>query len=326
MAETGNIETLAKLVSKDIFKWFKWGTCLPKDENWECVSDHHRKNTHPADVVFHYDDPYSGETKYLNTDLKSYKAGTINTASVSKALKSLAMSIECANISESWQDAFLLDDVGFGSVAGLLFIYNHDNNYDYDFSDLMGRVDFKEVPLVEDKEIVVMGPHLIKRLNDVVSDMKMLKADDSFPSPKDFTFFYPDLIRARRCGDEWDKPATIEALTSPWLIIKHRAGDDFDSGFVIYYHQSGETVDEFIYLIDAMSHYQMLSSDYAIRVRFTDASKYAPVNFDKAKREYLKMWGNDEAREKQMAAIEAESITKFTTCFNPMEIGMREDV
>jgi hypothetical protein len=38
------------------------------------------------------------------------------------------------------------------------------------------------------------------------------------------------------------------------------------------------------------------------------------------------MWGNDDAREKQMAAIEAETITKFTTCFNPMEIGMREDV
>ena len=326
MAETGNIEKLAKLVSKDIFKWFKWETCLPKDENWECVTERHGKNTHPSDIVFYYDDPYSGDTKYLNTDLKSYKAGTINTSSVSKALKSLAMSVECANISESWQDTFLLDDVGFGSVAGLLFIYNHDDKYDYDFSDLMGRVDFREIPLLEDKEIVVMGPHLIKRLCDVVSDMQKLKADDSFPSPKDFTFFYPDLIRARRCGDEWDKPATVEALTSPWLIIKHRAGDDFDSGFVIYYHQSGETVDEFIYLIDAMSHYQMLSSDYTIRIRFTDASKHASVNFDKAKREYLKMWGNDDAREKQMAAIEAESITKFTTCFNPMEIGMREDV
>ncbi|KFK48013.1 hypothetical protein JS87_23835, partial [Vibrio vulnificus] len=98
------------------------------------------------------------------------------------------MSVDCANISESWQDTFLLDDVGFGSVAGLLFIYNHDDKYDYDFSDLLGRVDFREIPLLEDKEIVVMGPHLIKRLYDVVSDMQKLKADDSFPSPKDFTF------------------------------------------------------------------------------------------------------------------------------------------
>lgn len=326
MGESGNIEKLAKLVSKDIFKWFKWSTCAPKDENWECVSDYHCKRTHPSDVVFYYDDPYTGYTKYLNTDLKSYQAGSITTSSVSNALKSLAMSVECANVSEGWQKKFLLNDVNFGSVAGLLFIYNHDNAYDSEFSALMNRVEFKDIPLKEDNEIVVMGPNLIKRLCDIVGDMQKLKADDSFPSPKDYTFFYPDLIRARRCGDEWGKPATVEALTAPWLIVKHRAGEGFESGFVIYYHESGETVDEFIYLIDAMSHYQMLSSDFTIRVRFTDATSNAPVNFEKAKHEYLRMWGNDEARKQQMESIDAESITKFTTSYNPMEIGMREDV
>lgn len=235
MAETGNIEKLAKLVSNDIFKWFKWDTCAPKDENWDCVSEHHeKKSTHPSDVVFYYDDPYTGDTKYLNTDLKSYQANSITTNSIDKALKSLAMSVECANISESWQDKFLLDDVGFGSVSGLLFIYNHDDSYDKAFSDLINRIDFKNVQLNRDHDIVIMGPDTIKRLSDVVSDMKMLKADDCFPGPKDFTFFYPDLIRARRCGDEWDKPATIETLMSPWLIIKHRAGDGFKRGFVIY--------------------------------------------------------------------------------------------
>ena len=75
-----------------------------------------------------------------------------------------------------------------------------------------------------------------------------------------------------------------------------------------------------------MSHYQMFSSDYSIRVRFTNAASKANTNFEKAKHEYLKMWGNDEGRKKQMANIEVERITNFTKSFNPMEIGMREDV
>jgi len=78
MSETGNIEELAKLVSNDIFKWFKWKTCALKDADWKCVIDDHKKRTHPADVVFYYDDPYSGNVIYLNTDLKSYKKGSIS--------------------------------------------------------------------------------------------------------------------------------------------------------------------------------------------------------------------------------------------------------
>ncbi|WP_067221112.1 hypothetical protein [Marinomonas gallaica] len=326
MSETGNIETLAKLVSQDIFKWFKWGTCAPKDEDWSCESDHHGKNTHPSDVVFFYEDPYTGQMHYLNTDLKSYAAGSITKASITRALKTLAMSVECANISDSWQSKFLLNDVGFGDVSGMLFIYNHDSEYDKNFQAELEKVEIKDIPVADGNELVVVGPDLIRRLCDVVSDMKMLKAEDLFPSHDDYTFFYPDLIRARRCGDEWGKPATIEALTSPWLIIKHRSSSEFKGGFIIYYHEYGDTVDEFIYLIDAMSHYQMLSSDYSIRVRFTAASSHANVNFEKAKYEYLKMWGNDEGRKKQMDSLEVQRITNFTKSFNPMEIGMREDV
>jgi len=326
MSETGNIEKLAKIVSKDIFKWFKWEACAPKDEDWNCESEHHGKKTHPSDVVFYYEDPYTGQTRYINTDLKSYAAGSITKASLTKALKSLSMSVECANISDAWQQKFLIDEVGFGDVSGLLFIYNHDNSYDKDFKEEFVKLEFKDIPVADNNELLVMGPDLIQRLCDVVNDIKMLRADSLFPHHNDYTFFYPDLIRARRCGDEWDKPATVEALTSPWLIIKHRSGEDYKSGFVIYYHDKGESVDEFIYLIDAMSHYQMFSSDFSIRVRFTNSSNQANVNFEKAKHEYLKIWGNDNARKKQMEAIEVERITNFTKSFNPMEIGMREDV
>lgn len=325
MSETGNIEQLAKIVSNDIFKWFKWKTCAPKDLDWTCESEHHKKRTHPSDVVFYYDDPYTGRTTYLNTDLKSYAKGSITKASIFGALKSLSMSVECANISHSWQEKFLLEDVDFGQVAGLLFIFNHDGQFDKDFSELMEQIEFDKLPIAEGNELAIMGPDLIERLINIVSDMKMLKADDVFPNTNDYTFYYPDLVRSRRCGDEWGKPATIESLTGPWLFLKHRGGEKFGEGFVIYYHSSGETVEEFIYLIDAMSHYQMLSSGLSIRVRFTNASENAPINLDKAKHEYLRMWGSDLARKEQMQRIDAAQVTHFVKSFNPIEIGMRQN-
>ncbi len=67
MAETGNIETLAKMVSRDIFQWFKWKSCPLTDVNWECVLEEHtKKKTHPSDVVYYYDEPYSGKTTYTH--------------------------------------------------------------------------------------------------------------------------------------------------------------------------------------------------------------------------------------------------------------------
>jgi hypothetical protein len=324
MSETGNIEELAKIISKDIFNYLKWNICKPKDVDWKCEAEHHKKKTHPSDVVFYYDDPYSGHTKYLNTDLKSYASATINKGSVTNALKNLAMSVECANVSGDWQDKFLLNPLNFGDVSGLLFIYNHDGAYDKDFDSLVKQIDLKELAISEDNQIIAMGPKLIERLLNVVTDIKLLKSDDLFPGPDNYSFFYPDLIRSRRCGDEWNKPATLEAISSPWLIIKHKNGQNFNNGFVIYYHETGETVDEFIYMLDAMSHYQMFSADYSLRLRFTKPSSNAVVNFEKAKHEYSRMWGNDEARKLQMDRIDASQIINYSTCYNPMEIGMRD--
>lgn len=131
---------------------------------------------------------------------------------------------------------------------------------------------------------------------------------------------------SKRHGDEWGQPASIEALTSPWLIIKHRKTEDIEEGYLIYYHMLGETVDEFVYLIDAMSHYQMLLSNQPIRIRFTNSCKDAGNNFNKAKLEYLKMWGSDEAREIQLNRIDQKRITKVVSNYCPMEIGMRDYV
>ena len=246
MSETGNIEELAKLVSNDIFKWFKWETCALKDTDWQCVTVSHQKRTHPADVVFYYDDPYSGNVIYLNTDLKSYKKGSIGPTSISKALSSLSISVECANLSEDWQNKYLINDIGFDCVIGMLFIYNHDAEFDKDLIEVIDSIDFEKINIPENVKLLLLAPQKIRTLVNVVTDMKGLVADNLLPRTE-YTFFYPDLVMAKRHGEEWSQPASVEALTSPWLIIKHRATDDIEEGFVIYYQKSGDTVDEFVY-------------------------------------------------------------------------------
>ena len=319
MSETGNIEELAKIISNNIFKWFKWETCPLKDSDWTCVSDHHKKKTHPADVVFYYSDPYTGETIYINTDLKSYKKDSITTTSISKALKMLSMAIECANISEDWQEKYLIND---GRVVGLLFIFNHDNEFDKELVKLVANINFEKDDIPENVTLFIFEPNRIRTLLNTVIDMKGLIAEGSLPQ-KDYTFFYPDLIMSKRHGDEWHQPASLEALTSPWLIIKHKKTEEFGEGYLIYYHKAGETIEEFIYLIDAMSHYQMLLSDKLIRIKFTNACKEAAINFNKAKLKYLEIWGFDETRKIELNKIDAKSITQVVPNYCPIEIGMR---
>lgn len=323
MSETGNIEELAKIVSDEIFKLFKWKVRPLKDTDWTCVSSHHNKKTHPADVVFHYSDPYSGDMIYLNTDLKSYKKSSITTESLYKALKNLALSVECSNISEDWHKKYLADEIGFDKVIGLLFIFNHDNEFDKDLSDMIKTLDFNKINIPENVALIVLDPNKIKTLLNVTNDMRSLIADDLLPR-KDYTFHYPDMVMSKRHGEEWSQPASIEALTAPWLIIKHRKTEEIEEGFLIYYHMSGDTVEEFVYLIDAMSHYQMLLSNSPIRIRFTEPSSDAGINFEKAKGEYLRTWGADEAREIQLNRIDARKITRVVASYCPMEIGMRE--
>ena len=49
--------------------------------------------THPTDVVFYYDEPYSNHRTYINCDLKSYAANTIQKGEVRKAVQSLARAL-----------------------------------------------------------------------------------------------------------------------------------------------------------------------------------------------------------------------------------------
>jgi hypothetical protein len=330
VSETINIGEIASQISKDIFKHFLWETHPKRDDNFKCTNEKHLgeggkpKSTHPGDVVFFYEDPYLGKRIYLHTDLKSYAADSLNSTKLRAAFKSLCMTIECAKESSEWRKKYSVDASEPHEVRGMLFVHNHDNGYDKPFYEAIDKVDLQGLPISPGSLLHFLGPHDIQRLYSIGNDIIRLKAEDELP--KEYTFYYPDLVMSRRQGDVWGQPATIESMTGPYIIIKHGPSEACSAGYVIYYNRPGECAEEFEYFLDSLSRYQMLESGEKIRIRVTNGNTIDDLKsvFHTAKKKYAKAWGFDHAREVILSGIEIDRITSVTNTYNPGKMGWRE--
>lgn len=208
MAETDNIAKIAELLSQKLFSRFIWFETGGWNQNWKCVNDEHvskkraekkRKTasssdadetappsakpeenaesvkilTHPSDVVFYYAEPYRPIRTYVNTDLKSYKKSSITSTAIASAIESLALTLECAELSEEWREKFVHEDKTY-EIAGLLFIYNHDGEYDKDFDQLLAKVNHERLKIAKNSKILVFGPSHIRWLDNVRHDLSGL--------------------------------------------------------------------------------------------------------------------------------------------------------
>ena len=217
MAETVNISHVANKIAHDIFKVFFWEMHPQQDTNFECVSDTHKsengtqKRTHPGDVVFHYIDPYLNKRIYLHTDLKSYKKSTLQQGKIRDSLKSLALTVECAAISESWRQKFLSIDQEVYEVRGLLFVANHDGQATEDFAKYLKGIAKSNIPVAKGQTLHILGPSEINSLFSIATDIKLAIQDKTL-SPS-YRFFYPDLtLWKRHTADDQRIGATIEML------------------------------------------------------------------------------------------------------------------
>ena len=191
MSETVNVGEIAEKLSEDIFSFFFWQSKDKWNENFECHcpthlgTDNKPKTKHPGDVVFHYEDPYLGSTTYLHTDLKSYKKKSITKTSMRDALKSLALTIECARDSESWRETYGADTSESFEVKGLLFVHNHDRGYEGAFDEVIAKIGFESLPIPPDVYMHYLGPKDIQRLytiaNDIIRLMHQKKCRKSIP-------------------------------------------------------------------------------------------------------------------------------------------------
>ncbi|OBS98817.1 hypothetical protein A9259_08050 [Vibrio cyclitrophicus] len=332
MAENGPREDIAKIVSEKLLSFFKWDQFGPYDQDFDCRrEDKHKKegknqqHTHPVDVVWGYKDPYLNKTIYLNTDLKSYGEGSINPKSIETALTSLARTIECAENSDQWQNKYVLSTGDF-EVRALLFVYNHDNKQQKEFWNFFypGKrekgqkgptitpVNLSDIPVPKGKQLHIIEPKLINYLMSITADINEMVRLEQFPTD-DYGFYYPDLTYHKVLSSEPYLPATIEMLSSPFMIIQHddvyhydrKAKEDtkvFDAGFVVYYNREGKSDNEFIYLLDILSKYQILSGKNNIRIRVLqqNASSSASSHFSRALRKYSHEWGYDDATQNEL--------------------------
>lgn len=353
--ERAGIAAIAVKVSKELLPWLKWRERPPADQNFACIKpENHRTaievkeegkestHNHPTDVVYSYIDPYTGKTVAINTDLKSYAKGSINQATIRKYLKSLAQSIDCARNSSEWLErySFSEDDI---EVRGLLFVYNHDGGWDKDFYEVFyGKknprsvkkdnpyehdINISNIDLQEDQQLHILEPNTIKYLRTVFDDLEKLDSRGEFNRDQ-YHFFYPDLHLHKTNGFPADRPATLELITAPFMIIEYQERQmqnvttqeikTVPPGYKIYYKDKIESWKDIFYLLDSLSNYQMLNGDKRISVRAiaADQDELAPNYFRTAVQEYTKKWGKGQV----LSGIEFDLVNTVTDTFSTQEI------
>ncbi|HHK8203364.1 TPA: hypothetical protein ACQVHI_000809 [Serratia marcescens] len=329
--ETSAIQHVANKITQDIFKVFKWQRAVSQDMNWDCELQAHDKKTHPSDVVFYYTDPYEEEIVYLNTDLKSYAQGSIGKGIVEGAISSLALATECANSSSQWRMRYIKDESLGYNVRGLLFLYNHDNLYDKDFyNNVMKKITPETIKCPPNVKLHILDPYKISDIINISSDIKVLIGSGELPQPDRFNYYYPDLSLTRIKHPVTEKTAaTIELLSSPYVILKHDSfnwmGDEKDSGYVIYYNQPGNSVDEFVYFFDMLSNYQILTDAKKISIRHCHINPHQDAihHFEKAKLRYSSHWLLGE-NERLFSKVSLDKVSTVVVQYSLEAIGMEQ--
>lgn len=326
MAETTNTAKMAKKVSDEIFAEFGWQPKGPEDVNWACVAqEKHKLETHPSDVVAWYEDPYEPSKVFLNVDLKSYAIGSLQKAKIRGALTSLCKAVDCANVSSGWRDRYGDDGVNY-RCHGLLFVYNHDGEYDGDFEKLFVAMDTRDVPLGSTNRVFVFSPATVNYLAMVAVDIQRARGNGHLPAKGQYAFYYPDLIGARPKAQN-QSAASVEMLLAPWQIIRFMrpsepGGQRLLVHYFVYYRGTGASVDEFKYLFDAFFRFSLLGDEERISLRMPLAHTDAASFFDRAKEAYADEFFGLKEFKARLNRITFDPVTNIIKVFSSTALGM----
>lgn len=324
MAETANIAKMAEKLSQELFAEFLWQRTGPANINWSCEDEEmHKSPTHPSDVVFFYDEPYFQSRTYVNVDLKSYAKGSITATNVRSAIESMAKALNCAEKSTEWRDKFIHSHIS-PEICGMLFVYNHDGEYDKDFRSLLGQVKADKLDMPKGSKIVVLGPDDIFWLNNVHHEIAYMRGGKcELPGREHCQFNYPHLVRKKHVQLKGAKAATLETLTAPWIILTYTNPKKQNrKGYVVFSRRRGKSVDEFLYLIDYLMHYQILVEDTDLYIRMLDPDPNASAFFDKAKSQYVEEVEGGVEIKNCLNSIVYGQINNVRTKFSEIELGM----
>ncbi|HDR2543821.1 hypothetical protein [Enterobacter mori] len=324
MSETKHISEMAEKVANNLFSIFKWERKIVSDHSWECNSpeEHGGKKDHPSDCVFYYRDPYDNEVKYINTDLKSYAKGSITKEQINKAIHSLSYATNCAQYNDNWKKLFKPDNNS--SVMGMLFVYNHCGEYNGGFSEIVSEISSDYNHLDNGKMISILSPYKINTLNSIACDIRVMIGKDELPRQNKFSFYHPnEMLVKNHFDNDFTEPATINVLTSPWIIIKHAECEKEKAGFLIYYTKDGSEEEEFDYFIDALSYYQIIDNTKNVRIKLTKKNSHAAHNLlDSICKYYVRLGRKEEEAIALANAMVKGTIDLVIPQFSPIEIGV----
>lgn len=324
MVETASTAKIAENYSKEMLTFFRWSTYSDTLENKDYICQDVERHfpdedydKHPLDMVFSYIHPYTGKKIFFYSDLKSYTAKSISPGKIRETLNSLGKSISCARDNTQWRIDFA-DPEFIGEVRGLLFLLNHDGDYSVDILSKLNVIakfdntihkntgstlNIENLHIDPCQFVHLMDPTVIVYMQTIREDIKKLRGSLKFPlGNKNYYFFYPNLEIHRTQGDEINFPATIETICGPYLIIGNYSAEQvnpdseetisFPPSFIVYYRLDGSTQEEFLFLIDQLSRYQMFNSKKLVNVRqiHINAHDNAEANFNNALLEYNKTW------------------------------------
>ena len=324
--ETINIMRMAEKVSTEIFNKCGWKISGPANENFDCVQiEKHQKKSHPhhpVDAVFEYDDPYTNQRNYLLTDFKSYASGSIIASQVRKAIVELSKAVDCANSSEEWQNKYVNSEVNW-IVHGMLFIYNHDGNFDRDFSRCLIETKVTSLHLPNYSKIFVFGPETISYLLNILNDIFVERGNGNLPISENVKFLYPDLINRRPTITVGDM-ARIELLLGPWQILpfENVIDGEINKGAYIYYRGEGKTPKEFEFLMDFAFKNQLVQPNSRISIRAPNADPLARQNFETAQDNILRNFYSFQEIKNRLDQFKFQPVTRVRENFSTEEIGM----
>lgn len=283
MGETSNTALMAEFVSTEIFKYLGWERVSSKNVDWECVTDAHGRLTHPADAVYQYLEPYHNKMTYVLCDFKSYAKQSITKNGLEEALKNLNNSLTCSKVSPDWANKYRFTEKP-SEVKGMLFIYNHDGEFQRDFSDLLTAAT-KKLAIDPGNIIYVMDPSKILYFLNIALHMKILRGEDSLPGIDKCGYFYPELPNMKLFHDTSRLPLTIEHMGGSTHILRYGNEEGGDiAGLDIYTTNDGDSAGYFLYLLDYLRKLNSLQENKQIRIFMPFATENASINLDRAKK------------------------------------------
>jgi hypothetical protein len=93
----------------------------------------------------------------------------------------------------------------------------------------------------------------------------------------------------------------------------------------VYYRRSGETEEEFMYLLDFLRHYQIMEDVTKIEIRSLETNETASSKFQKAKQRYVESLGDNlglTGLAEKINSIGYKKMTQIVTDFSSTDLGM----